>query len=92
MHKTSNVNLLACADKELIGKTFKEKNLEIEVKESFYKGKEVNEKELKVLFKEADNINLLGEKCISAAKKDGIIKDSDIIRINGVPHAQIYKI
>lgn len=92
MHRQNGVTLLACCDEELAGKTLKEKKLEITLKESFYKEKKTSEKELEALLKKADSINLFGKKCVEIAKRKGLIKEADIIKVNGVPHAQIYKI
>ena len=91
MHETKDYSLLACCDKELIGKTLKEKDIEISVNKRFYKEKEVNEIELKKLLKKANNINLLGKKCVKVALTEGFINKNNIIKISGVPHVQIYK-
>ncbi len=84
--------MLACADSKLIGKTFKDKKIEVTISESFYNGKELAEKGLIKLLKETTNVNLFGDECINIALKIGFIKKDDIIRINGVAHVQIYKI
>lgn len=89
---SQNTTILACCDKELIGKTFEENDLCIEIKESFYKGKIANEKELAAFLKESNNINLVGNKVIKVAKEQGYLNDNNIITIDGVKHAQIYKI
>lgn len=91
-YKIQGFNVLACADKNLIGKTLKDKKLEVTVSENFYKGEETDEKKLQHLLAAADNINLFGKKCVGIALKKGFIKEQDIIKIAGVLHAQIYKI
>ena len=91
LHETKEYSILACCDIELIGKTLKEKDIEMNVSENFYKEKEVNEIELKKLLKKANNINLLGKKCVKVALTEGFINKKDIIKISGVPHVQIYK-
>jgi len=83
---------LAVADKECIGKTLKHGKIEFEVKESFYKGTELGENELKQLLREHDNINLVGKKAVGVALSENLISEASIIRISGVPHVQIFKI
>lgn len=84
--------MLACADDDLLGKTLKEGKISFKVNERFYKDKKVTKKELKGLLEQADNINLVGEESVSVALEEGYIKKEDIIRISGVPHAQIFKV
>ncbi len=84
--------ILAVCDKELIGKEFEDGKIFFRASEKFYKGKKVNEKELKNLLLEADSINLFGNKCVGIAEKQGLINETQIILIKGIKHAQIYQI
>ncbi len=70
--------LLAACDEELLGKTFREGELKLEVKERFYKGELVEEDRLKELLDEATIANLTGERCVSKAIELGtlILKES----------------
>lgn len=92
IHETGKGKVLACCEKELIGKTIEEGNIFFEVKERFYKQKEVKEEELKEMMKECESVNLLGKKPVSVAEKQGIISKKDIKLIQGIPHIQIYKV
>jgi len=89
---TQNYVLLACCSQEHLGKTFEEGNIHFQAKESFYKGKKFAEKDLVLALKKADNINLFGEKPVAIALRQGYLKPENIIKIQGVPHAQIYKV
>ena len=91
IHTVQNSVVLACCEKELVGKVLKEGEYYLEIEDNFYKDKLIDDKELSRLLKEADNISLLGEKPVSVALKEGLIKDSDIIRIKGIPHVNIFK-
>ncbi len=88
---SSHFTILACCEKELLGKTFNEGKISFQVKESFYKGKLVSEKEFIELLQEANNINLFGEKPVRIAVKEGYLNENDVIKIQGIPHAQIIK-
>ena len=92
MHTINNQKILACCEEELINKKIENEDLECEIKESFYKGKEINEEELKEMLKEANIINLVGEKPIQIAIKEGFINTKDIIKMDNVPHVQILKL
>ncbi|MDD5253565.1 MAG: DUF424 family protein [Candidatus Nanoarchaeia archaeon] len=82
--------ILAACDSVLLGKKLKENNLELEVSEKFYKGKEVSEKELINLLQDCDSANFVGEETINILIKHKIVKPEDIMRINGIPHIQIF--
>ncbi|MEK6970864.1 MAG: DUF424 family protein [archaeon] len=92
-HHTNDLGeVLAAADAELIGKTLKEGKITFIVSKTFYSGEEITEDELGVQLLEAGNINLVGEKCVNTAMRKGILGEKNIIRIQGVPHAQVYKL
>ncbi|PIN85057.1 MAG: hypothetical protein COV47_04100 [Candidatus Diapherotrites archaeon CG11_big_fil_rev_8_21_14_0_20_37_9] len=91
-YEMNNTKVLACADKEIIGKTFKEKDLEVTVEESFYKGQELDEKKLGELLAEHNSINLFGNKVVEIAVKQGFLMEADIIKIAGIKHAIILKV
>lgn len=84
--------VLACADEDLIGKTLEEGKISFKVSERFYKDKKVDARKMKGLLKAANNINLVGEKCVGVALEEGYLKPEDVIRIKGVPHAQVFKV
>lgn len=85
-------NILAAADANVIGKVLEEGKYCMHVKESFYKGEKISEKELAVKLNEFESVNLIGEKCVNIALKEGIASEKSIVKISGVPHLQIYKI
>jgi len=84
--------VLAVCDKELIGKTLEDGKICFTVSESFYGGRLIGEEELSGLLGEHDNINLIGERCVKAALEKGLIREGSIIRIKGVPHAQVFRL
>jgi len=84
--------LLAACDEELLGKAFREGELKLEVKERFYKGELVEEDRLKELLGEATIANLTGERCVSKAIELGYVNPDRVLRIQGVPHAQMAKL
>ncbi|ASJ16575.1 hypothetical protein A3L04_05575 [Thermococcus chitonophagus] len=83
--------LLAACDEELLGKTFREGELKLEVKERFYKGELMDVEELGRLLEEATIANLTGERVVSKAIELGYINKNRVLRIQGIPHAQMAK-
>ena len=84
--------VLAVCDEDLIGKTFKEKGLKLEITERFYKGTLIEEKNAVKIIKSARNINVVGKRSISLLVKEKVVRKEDIIKIKNIPHAIIFEI
>ncbi|MBL7051985.1 MAG: DUF424 family protein [Nanoarchaeota archaeon] len=84
--------VVAIADANLIGKIFEENDIVLDITERFYKGEEKNREEIVKILKEESNINMVGEEIIKIALEEGFIKKEEVIKVLGVPHAQIYNI
>lgn len=80
--------LVAACDEDLIGKTFREGNLKLEVKESFYGGRLVPIEDALKAIERATIVNLVGNTIISKAIEAGLIHPDGVIKIQGVAHAQ----
>jgi len=80
--------IIAVCDKELLGKKFKEKDRQLDLSSKFYKGKELDDDNLKKLLKTAYIINAAGEKTTNFLIKNKIIQKENIIYIENIPHAQ----
>src|SRR5512136_3497290 len=79
--------LVAAADEDLLGKTFREGKFKIEVG-TFYEGDRVTEESLLDHLRLATIGNFVGRETIEAVKKGGYVSDEAILWIGGVPHAQ----
>ena len=92
IHKTYRY-VVAVADSDLIGKNFEEGIKILDVRESFYDGDEVDEKELlkimKKMNKEDATFNIVGEKSIEISLKAGIISREGVKRVKGIPFALV---
>lgn len=92
IHKFGDREILAVCDEDIIGKTFEEKDLQINISNSFYKGEIKSDEEVFDLIEKFDNINLVGKKAVKLAIDNGIIDSESVIHIKGIPHAEIYVI
>jgi len=89
IHDSKGRKVIAVCDEDILGKKFEEGDLFLNVSEDFYKGEKKNEKEVEEMLKEAENVNLSGKKAMSIALKLKIINKENVIKIKGVPHAQL---
>ena len=84
--------LVAACDCDLLGKTFREGKLKLEVDKKFY-GEDLSTIEEAITAIEKANIaNLVGVRVIEAAVKKGIVDRQAVIAVAGIPHVQVVKI
>ena len=92
LHKSYRTIVAVC-DSDLIGKTFEEGIKQLEVRESFYKGEDLDYKKaielMKKHSKDDATFNIVGEKAIKAALKAEIIDKAGIGKIDGIPYALV---
>jgi len=79
--------LVAACDEDLLGKTFRERGLKIEVS-SFYEGDVVSEDVLLAHLRLATIGNFVGKDTIEVVKRGGFVAEEGVLWIGGVPHAQ----
>ena len=91
VHRSRGELVVAACDKELIGRTLREGQLKLEISESFYQGEDADEEILVNRLSLATVANLVGRKTISIAAKHQFIDDSNVLTIEGVPHAQMVR-
>jgi hypothetical protein len=90
--KDTKYTLVAVCDAGLLGETFREGKLKLEVKLDFYKGVPSSIPEAIQVVDEADIANLVGSGIVEAALQQGLVNPSAIVHIDGVPHVQIVRI
>lgn len=84
--------VLATCDCELIGKVLRDGKIVFEVREEFYKGMKVTIEEAIELCKQSTIVNMVGKCIVDKAVKAGLVHPEAILKISGIPHAQIVKI
>ncbi len=92
VHGQGNEKVLAACDKEVLGKRLEQGKICFEVKESFYKGSEIEEAELRKKLHEFENINLVGNKAVALALEEKLALEENVMEIAGTKHVQIFKI
>ncbi|MBI5065121.1 DUF424 family protein [Candidatus Woesearchaeota archaeon] len=89
IHKLNNRTLVAVCDEDLLGRAFEEKNAFLDIKRSFYEGEKRSEVEIGDLMRNADMINVVGNKSIKLALEEELITKEEIKEVQGIPHVQI---
>lgn len=92
IHRTASGEcLVAACDTDLVGKTFKEGKLKLDVSSSFYGDMRVNEETFISALHQSMISNLLGKFVIDCTKRAGFIGEKDVMTVAGIPHVQIVK-
>lgn len=81
--------VVAVCDSELVGRVFREGDLKIEVKESFYGDKDVDEEEVKRALRIATIANITGKRAVKLAIDMGLIDKENVLKIGECWHAQM---
>jgi hypothetical protein len=90
--RTESDVLLAISDASILGKIFEEKGMQLEVPEDFYSGSKCSKAYAVKLIKSATIINAVGDNIISLMIEKKLIEKDKILKIGGVPHAQIVSV
>jgi len=85
--------VVALCDSELIGKKFEEGKKQLDLRENFYKGEELDrEKLLEMLrnFREDDaTFNIVGKEAVKLSKEAGIVSEGNLGKVDGIPFALV---
>jgi hypothetical protein len=84
--------LLAICDCEVLGRTLREGKIVFHVKDEFYNGGKVSVEEAVGMIANSTIVNLVGKNCVETAIAKGYVHPDAVLRIEGVPHAQIVKL
>lgn len=86
-------DIVAVCDSDLLGKTFEEGNHQLDVKESFYKGEEMDKEEtikvIRTMAIEDATFNIAGKEAVETAIEAGIITEAQVGRIDNIPFSLV---
>ena len=83
--------LLAICDFEVLGRTLREGKIVFHVKDEFYNGGKVSVEEALGMIENSTIVNMVGRNCVEKAIEKGYVHPEAVLRIEGIPHAQIIK-
>ncbi len=94
VHKRGDHICAAACDEELIGETLEEGRYHVTLTTEFYQGDLVEDRDpsTTALFQRATSLNLFGERAVTLGIEAGCIDPNAVVRIRGIPHAQMFYI
>lgn len=81
--------LCAACDEELLGHKYAEGKYRLDVKPAFYDGTRVGADHLEAMLAQCTIANLVGERAVGVAIEMGLVEAQNVLRVEGVPHAQM---
>jgi hypothetical protein len=87
-YNSGRERLLAACDEDVLGRKLQEGRLHLNVTPEFYDGFGADEKDLEAHLRSCTIANLVGERAVGVAIRLGYVAQENVIRIEGVPHAQ----
>jgi hypothetical protein len=92
VYKDPKHTMVAACDSDLLGETFREGKLKLEVRPDFYRGVRTSVVDALAAIDSADIANLVGKTIVAAAVSRSLVDPSAVLHIGGVPHVQIVRI
>ncbi|MEO9277444.1 MAG: DUF424 family protein [Nitrososphaera sp.] len=83
--------MLNICDADLVGRTVKHSDLEINISQSYYAERIVEENEAEYLLKNSSIINMVGKQTIELSIRIGIGSAKGVKEIEGVPFLLVFK-
>jgi uncharacterized protein len=88
-HQCGTETLIAVCDCILMGKKFEEGPLHIEIQPDFFGEQKATTKDVESALAQATIANLVGEQSVGHAVRLGYIDQENVLRIEGIPCAQM---
>ncbi|MCL2148009.1 MAG: DUF424 family protein [Methanomassiliicoccaceae archaeon] len=88
IHAHGNERILAACDREILGMTFTGDGVRIKVSEIFYGGETLPEEAFVERTKSVTIMNLVGNRVVGIAVREGMVSEQSVMVIGEVMHAQ----
>jgi len=92
IHKKDDEIILAICDSSLLGKNLEDDEMNFHVSEEFYSQDTCDDAHIKELIGTATILNVIGNDIINIMIDEKLVQEDKIMKIAGVPHAQIIKV
>ena len=92
VYELQGQRILACCDREMLGRTLRDGEIQFEISEVFY-GRELDTAErLRDELARCTIANVVGSRAVGLAVECGAVREENVIFICGVPHVQMMRL
>ncbi len=88
VHNHPSEMIIAICDEEVMGQTFRGEKAKISVTEGFYGGDLVEEEFVRINIGSFTILNIVGNRAVDLAIREGIVSEDSVMVIGGVKHVQ----
>jgi hypothetical protein len=90
--ETSEGRLVSVCDREVLGKTFENGEIDFEVNEEFYDGEPADEEEVVASLAGARVANIVGTDAVALAVEHGFVDEESVLDLGETRHAQVLRL
>jgi hypothetical protein len=91
-YETEQGRMVASADTALVGEVYKEDGVRVDVDPEFYGETAADRGDVMKALRGASIANLVGEDAVEAGVDADIVDETNVLRVDGVPHAQMVRL
>lgn len=94
VHRQQGFTIVAICDKELLGRTFAQGDVQVHISEEFFAGDEVDARDVQEIeerISTADSVIAFGEKACRALQRIYPSVSEAVVTVGGIPHVQVFK-
>lgn len=92
VHETRKGKVVAACDMNVLGDTYRDGEVKLEVSEKFYGGREAELAEVLGELEEYVTANLVGNRLVEALVDEEVVGEGEFHEVNGVKHAQLFRV
>jgi len=92
VYEIQGQRVLACCDRELLGRTLRDGEICFEISEKFYGREPGTAERLRDELTACTIANVVGKRAVGFAIECGAVDEENVIHICGVPHAQMVRL
>jgi len=84
--------MVASADADIVGESFEGDGVRVDVDAEFYGDEPTDRGDVVEALRGASIANLVGEEAVEAGVEAGVVDEDCVLRVDGVPHAQMVRL
>ncbi|MCJ7478611.1 MAG: DUF424 family protein [Candidatus Nanohaloarchaeota archaeon QJJ-7] len=90
--QTAKGKIVAACDLEILGDSYSEDGVKLDIKEDFYGGEEVDLEGVTDALERFFTANLAGNQLVEALVEAGVVQEEEIETVDGVKHVQLFRV
>ncbi len=83
--------VVTLTDKDVIGKVYEQGEIVLDLSSPFFKGRDMDDEQAGILARGAYLVNANGRRSIELLKRLGFLREENVLKVAGIPHAQILR-